>query len=100
MTTGPMLLTAAQSLFMILPLCGLYVARGGQAAACPAPKLVIIVSAITAFALLVVMFYIDDNALGFALCVSNLGLRFVEAARVAQLHARSARRARMLAVLQ
>ena len=91
MTTGPILLTAAQCLFMILPFCGLFVARAGRPTACPLPKLTIIVSAMAAFALLVLMFYRDNNALGVALCVTNLGLRLVEAARVAQLHGRSVR---------
>tara|TARA_B110001452_G_scaffold206178_1_gene176256 strand:+ start:233 stop:535 length:303 start_codon:yes stop_codon:yes gene_type:complete len=100
MTAVPILLTAAQTLFMILPLVGLFVARGGQPTACHPPKLVIVVSAITAFALLIVMFCLDGDALGLALCAANLGLRLLEAARVAQLHGRSVRNARMYAVLQ
>jgi hypothetical protein len=52
-------------------------------------KCVIIVSAITAFAILVIMFWLESNNLGTGLCVGNLGLRLLEAMRCAQLHFRA-----------
>ena len=48
----------------------------------------IVTSAIVAFAVLVVMFYLEKNELGVRLCVSNLCMRLIEAMRVAQLHYR------------
>ena len=48
----------------------------------------IVTCAIVAFAVLVLMFYVEKNALGVGLCVANLSLRVIEASRMIQLHLR------------
>ena len=88
MTIGAELLTAAQILFMLLPLCALFAMRSGTPVAANGPRIVSAAAAMTAFALLVAMFYQAASLLGVTLCGANLGLRLVEAVRLAQLHRR------------
>jgi hypothetical protein len=84
------LLSAAQGLFMLLPITGLVHMSGGKGVLLTPPKCVIVVSAITAFSILVIMFYLENSDLGVGLCVGNLVLRIMEALRVGQLHLRAA----------
>ena len=58
------LLTAAQSLFMVLPVTGLYLAREGKPTPVHAPKVIMMSAAITAFTLLVIMFSLSTKSLG------------------------------------
>jgi hypothetical protein len=83
------LLSAAQSLFMLLPLSGLVAMAEGNPTKLKGPRAVIVVAATIAFGLLVIMFYISDNDLGVGLASGNFGLRVIEAVRVAQLHFRA-----------
>lgn len=55
-SSGDALLTVAQSLFMLLPVCSLYAKRCGVAAPCHGPQLVSMAAASIAFACLVMMF--------------------------------------------
>ena len=93
LTRNEWLLAAAQVLFMFLPLTGLAHMSAGNGVLLTTPKLVIIASAITAFSILVIMFDLEKSALGVGLCVTNLGLRILEAARCVQLHFRAAAKA-------
>ena len=88
MKPGDKLLTAAQVLFMLLPLCSLYAKREGKPALPHRPVCVAMFSAIAAFSILVAMFELADHALGVYLCGANLLLRLIEAVRVAQLACR------------
>jgi hypothetical protein len=83
------LLTAAQSLFMLLPLSGLVAMSAGKPQLLQGPRAVIVVAATLAFALLVVMFHVSGSYLGVGLASGNLGLRIIEAVRVAQVHFRA-----------
>ena len=85
------LLVAAQTLFMVLPLAGLYGMRDGHPTRVTLPKAVIVSCAIVAFGILVAMFYITPegkppNWVGVGVCSGNLALRLIEAARCLQLH--------------
>ena len=69
---------------MLLPLCSLY-ARRKHAPIHP-PQIIAQSAGICAFAILVAMFYTGEaQTPGVELCSINLGLRLLEAARVAQL---------------
>ena len=83
------LLSTAQSLFMLLPLSGLVAMAQGTPTLLAGPRATIVVAATVAFALLIVMFHINDNNLGVGLASANFGLRVIEAVRVAQLHFRA-----------
>jgi hypothetical protein len=83
------ILSAAQSLFMLLPISGLVAMAEGKPTLLKGPRAVIVVAATIAFSLLVVMFYISDNDLGVGLASTNLTLRVIEGVRVGQLHFRA-----------
>ena len=94
-STHDVLFTCAQGLFMMLPLISMYTLSHGKPTPLHPPRVLAAFCGIAAFSLLVIMFALDDaNApsqsfsLGVGLCVANLCLRFVEAGRLAQLHAR------------
>ena len=89
------LLAAAQCLFMMLPLCSLFMKRHGRGATPPWPQLVAMASAVIAFALLVLMFSLSSHWLGVGLSGTNLCLRLLEALRVLQLACRG-RKARVI----
>ena len=81
---GVRLLVAAQCLFMVLPITGLAHSfiGGGAPARLTTPKAIIVTCAIVAFSLLVIMFYRAKEWVGVLVCLCNLGLRLIEAARV------------------
>jgi hypothetical protein len=87
------LLVAAQTLFMLLPLIGLWLMREGKPMRLTPTKCLAVGAAIVAFSLLVVMFYDTEigvpNWVGVGVCSGNLALRVLEASRLAQLHGRA-----------
>ena len=83
------LFVAAQSLFFVLPLCSLYAKRAGDPSPCHPPQLLAMLSAMAAFALLIIKFALDGSHLGVWPCVVNLAIRVAEAGRALALHCRA-----------
>jgi hypothetical protein len=88
MDVPSMLLFLGQSLFMVLPLTGLYSMRVGSPARMTWIKGINHSVATLGFVTLIVMFAMKGAWLGVKLCSANLGLRLVEWSRILQLHFR------------
>lgn len=81
--TGSLLLIAAQVLFMVLPITGLVVMANksvGQERR-QTPRLITMAAAISAFAILLVMFVLAGSLDGSILATANLSLRICECGR-------------------
>lgn len=85
------LLTAAQTLFLVIPLSSLWSMRTGAPLLLSTTHTVSRLSAIVAFALLVLMFALEEHGLGAVLCSTNLALRVLDMLRYCWLCARGAR---------
>ena len=88
MVASDALFVAAQSLFVMLPLCSLYSKRAGHPSRLQPPQVLAMLCGILAFALLIIKFALDASSLCLWPCAVNLLVRVVEAVRALALHCR------------